>query len=108
MSEETVKEKQLAEKAMSDSMVEVHVKLYEPFYNFMKEYLAFFGSKQTVEDLCRKMIYDSVSCLHQELREFASADYKHIEEGAWFDKWPHLACVAIPDEKEKILGFTTP
>lgn len=90
-------EKEVAEKALTDNMIGVHVKLYEPFYNFMKEYLAFFGDKKPIEDLCRDMIYSDVNFLYRELKEFASNSTHHIEDGAWFEKHPHLAIVSHPD-----------
>ena len=94
-------EEELAEKTLKSNMVEGHVILYGPFYSFMKEYLAFFGSKQTVEGICRAMICDSVGLLYQELDEFASNPHKHIEKGAWFNRWPHIACVSWSDERDE-------
>jgi len=90
-------EKELAEKALTDNRIEVHVTLYEPFYNFMKEYLAFFGDKRTIEQLCRDMIYNDVNYLYQELTGFASESTHHVEEGSLFEKWPHLAITSYPD-----------
>jgi len=94
-------EKQLSEKTLENSIVEVHVKLYEPFYNFLKEYLAFFGSKEKIEDVCRQMVYNAIMLLHSNLRDFAYADFRYIEKGAWFGKWPHLGCVSFDSEDEE-------
>ena len=94
-------EKEVVEKAMTANMVDVTVSLYEPFYNFMKEYLAFFGDKKTVEELCRTMIYESVKFLQQELESFASQRQNLIEKGSWFNKWPHLAIVSTPDPEDE-------
>jgi len=94
-------EKEVVEKAMTANMVKVQVELYEPFYNFMKEYLAFFGDPKTVENLCRTMIYESVKFLQQELEAFASQRQNLIEKGSWFNKWPHLAIVSIPDTEDE-------
>jgi len=95
-------EKKLAEKTLTANMIDVHVQLYEPFHNFMKEYLAFFGSEQTIEDLCRTMIYECVKLLYSNLEDFAEGDFKHIEKSALFKKWPHIACAAFyaKDEEE--------
>lgn len=83
-------------------MIEVTVRFYEPFYNFMKEYLAYFGSEQTVEELCRMMIYESVKFLYKELEEFAYANsFRHIEKGSWFKKWPHISTVSFEEDKEE-------
>ncbi len=94
-------EKKLAEKTLTANMIDVNIQLYEPFYNFLKEYLAFFGSKQTIEDVCRSMIYDSVKLLHANLKDFAYGDFRYIENGAWFTKWPHLGCVAFDAQDEE-------
>lgn len=94
-------EKEVAEKALTDNMNEVHVTLYEPFYNFMKEYLAFFGDKRTIEDLCRSMIYSDVNHLYQELREFASKPNHFVKKGSWFDRWPHIAITSYPEPEEE-------
>jgi len=93
-------ENQLAKKTLKHNMVDVHVQLYEPFHNFLKEYLAFFGSKEPIEDVCRNMIYECIKFLHKHLDEFASDDFRYIEKGAFFNKWPHLGCVAF-DEQDK-------
>jgi len=92
-------EKKLAEKTLENSIVEVHVKLYEPFYNFLKEYLAFFGSKRPIEDVLRDMIYTEVKCLYAELGGFIKGE--HVEDGAWFNKWPHIAIASSPDDEEE-------
>jgi len=92
-------EKQLAEKTLEDNMVEVHVTLYEPFYNFLKEYLAFFGSKQTIENLCRGIVYQEVKYLYEKFEGFIKDE--HIEDGAWFNKWPHIGCVSFDAEDEE-------
>jgi len=95
-------EKQLAEKTLEHNMVDVHVQLYKPFHDFMKEYLTFFGDKKTVEELCRAMIYMSINRLFEELEEFASNRDKLIDKGSWFGRWPHIGCVSFDkyDEEE--------
>ena len=36
----------------------------EPFANFLKDYLAFFGSNMSTEDLCQQMVYEESRRLH--------------------------------------------
>lgn len=91
-------------KALDKNMVKVEVELYEPFYNFIKEYLAFFGSKNTVEDFCRIAIYDAVKDLYNQLGcrvlKEREGTGEFLEEDAWFNKWMHIAICSTPDNPE--------
>jgi len=84
-----------------DKRVEVRVILFQPFYDFMKEYLAFFGSKQTIEQFCMSLIYDRLSRLYRELRNFVSNRDNEIDRQAWFERWPHIATVCDPEPEEE-------
>lgn len=84
-------------KALEGEMIELKVTVFKPYVEFIKEYLAFFGSKKTIEDVCRQMICDDVKSLYRELKG-AGDDY--IEEGAWFNKHSFIACVSSPNEEE--------
>ena len=72
-------------------MVNVSVALYKPFHDFIKAYLAFFGSKQSIEDLCRSMIYKDTEALYRQLKGFP-----HIDGQDWFNKWSHIAITEEP------------
>ena len=98
-----VAEKASKEQVMSSKMIVVNVRLYEPFHKFIEQYLAFFGSKQTVEELCRTMIYNDVNFLFRELEEFLSATFVKtcIEKDALFNKWPHLSITAFEPKGEE-------
>ena len=76
-------------------MVNVSVALYKPFYEFIKAYLAFFGSKQSVEDLCRSMIYKNTQALYSRLKGFP-----FVEGQEWFSKWSHIAITEEPEIAE--------
>lgn len=93
-------EKELTKK--ENHMVQVTVTLYEPFYKFIKEYLAFFGDKKSIEEMCRTMICDDVKHLYHTLHQYLDSEVSHIEETAWFAKWPHIACTIEPEETENI------
>jgi len=95
-------EKALAKKTLEHNMIEVRIQLYEPFYKFMKDYLAFFGSKQSIEELGRIMIYQSVQTLYQKLEEFAKDPQNHLEESVCFNKWPHVAMTSFQNEEENL------
>ena len=76
-------------------MVNISVALYKPFHDFIKEYLRFFGSKQSIEDLCRSMIYKDTEALYRQLEGFP-----FIEGQDWFSKWPHIAITEEPETTE--------
>ena len=76
-------------------MVNVSVALYKPFHEFIKAYLAFFGSKQSIEDLCRSMIYKNTEALYRQLKGFP-----HIDGQDWFNKWSHIAIAEEPETAE--------
>ena len=65
--------------------------LYKPFHEFIKANLAFFGSKQSIEDLCRSMIYKNTEALYSQLKGFP-----HIDDQDWFNKWSHIAITEAP------------
>lgn len=81
-------------------MVTVQVDVCSPFVDFMKDYLAFFGSRKTLEDLCRKMIYDDVENLFNELHSWIGTAVSHLETTDFFSKYSFLGCVS--DSKEEL------
>lgn len=87
------------ENAKKDEMVTVQVDLFSPFVDFMKDYLAFFGSKKTLEDLCREMIYGDVGNLYNELHGWLETAVSHIETVDFFSKYSFLGCVSTPEEE---------
>ncbi|MCK4478427.1 hypothetical protein KAU88_07885 [Candidatus Bathyarchaeota archaeon] len=95
-------EKAIVEKTLDKNMVTVKLTLYKPFYDFIKEYLTFFGSKYPVEDFCRETVYREVQLLHQELQSFISDPnaYRHAEKDCWNNKWMHIAITSTPDNPE--------
>ena len=78
-------------------MVNVNVTLYKPFYEFIKAYLAFFGSKQSLEDVCREMIYQDIEALYNQLKGFP-----HIDDQDWFHKWGSVALAAFDSEVQEL------
>jgi hypothetical protein len=65
-------------KSMGEEMITVNMELFSPFVDFLKDFLRYFGSKKTLEDLCREMIYEQVGYLYNELHDFA--DKSHFLE----------------------------
>jgi len=88
------------EKVLEHEMVTVQVQLFKPFHDFIKAYAEFFGSKHSVEDVCRQMIYESANMLYNQLDEFQHAGFKYIEKNAWMNKWPHISITATQPEEE--------
>ena len=71
-------------------MIPVATEINEAFYNFLKEYLAFFGSHMTVEDLTAQMIYHECRRLQTEIAEFTEADH-YVGTRPWALKHPKVA-----------------
>lgn len=82
-----------------EKMTEVKVELSKPFVDFMKDYLAFFGSEQSLEDLCREMIYDDVKNLYNELHSWIKSAVSHIETVEFYKKYGFIGCVADSEEE---------
>jgi post-segregation antitoxin (ccd killing protein) len=93
--------KEAMAKLSGGEMVTVQVDLFSPFVDFMKDYLAYFGSKKTLEDLCREMIYDDVKNLYNELEGWIEDTVSHVEKGALFNKYGFLGCVSVSDPEEE-------
>lgn len=89
------------EKALKHEMVTVQVQLFKPFHDFIKAYAEFFGSKHSVEDVCRQMIYESSNMLYNQLDEFQHAGFKYIEKDSWMNKWPHISITATQPEEDQ-------
>lgn len=101
MNEQKNEEKAKALKALKGQMVSVNVTLFKPYYDFIKDYVQFFGSERSVAEICRMMIYANVNSLYQSLGAFVKDELTHVEKGAWFEKHSHIACVSFPEEKEE-------
>lgn len=98
----TEEEHKKAFRSLSDGeMVTVQVQMFSPFVDFMKDYLAFFGSKKSLEDLCREMIYDDVKNLYNELHGWLETAVSHIETVDFFGKYSFLGCVSDSEEEPK-------
>ena len=78
------------------TIIPVQVELFEPFVKFGKEYVTFFGSKDSFETFCMKLIYDGINRLHRDLTEFVhDKDSPHFIVGSeWFEKHTHLGIVS--------------
>lgn len=90
---------QLAEKTLDQ--VEVHTTLYKPFYEFLKELLAFYGSKETIEDISRQIIYEYIRGQYERIHDLICKDaVTKTYRQTWFDKWDKIAITCGPDEEE--------
>jgi hypothetical protein len=98
--EEKEHKKTFAALSGGNEMVTVQVDMFSPFVDFMKDYLAFFGSKKSLEDLCREMIYDDIKNLFNELHGWLGSTVSHVETVDFFSKYSFLGCVS--DSKEEL------
>ena len=78
----------------------VQVKLYKPFYEFIKAYLDFFADPSwTIEDLIRQMVYDSVVNIAEQIRCLNKDVNMHIPKEKWMRKWDAPVLCRYPDEE---------
>jgi len=89
-------------KALGFEILELRIPLCKPFYDFLKEYLQFFGSKQSVENLCTMMINDNVTRLYQDLQQWISdkVAVRYVDEAGWSKKHEHLDCCTSLGDQE--------
>lgn len=78
--------------------VGVQVELYKPFYDFLREYMAFFGVKCSMENFCRQLIHDRINSLYDDLNKFAN-DNVLLED--WPKKFPYLNIVCSDDPERE-------
>jgi hypothetical protein len=94
----TEAEKKDMARIMGGELIELKIELFSPYVDFMKEYLAFFGAKKSLEDLCREIIYEQVGYLYNELHDFADKSH-FLDSQAWYAKHPYVACTSVPEEE---------
>lgn len=80
-------------------MVVVQVDLFRPFVDFIKDYMSFFGIKQSIGDFYHAMIYQELEDLHNELSEFASDKRHFVDTDVWYWKHHLVADVAFDEEE---------
>ena len=85
---------------LKDQMVPVNVRIFQPYVDFIQEYLKFFNSQYSVEDFCRSAVCDTVKRLYRELDKFVDEPQHYVEDDALFKKWPFLSIFAVDDERE--------
>ena len=74
----------------------VQVKIFKPFYEFIKAYLEFFADESwTVEDFIRQAAYDSVLNILDQFKSFQEDNVTHIPDEKWLIKWK--VSVLFPD-----------
>lgn len=71
-------------------IIQLNVEITESFANFLKDYLEFFGSKMTIEDLAQQMIYEESSRLHVALTEYVAGNH-YVGRIPWFKKFREVA-----------------
>lgn len=83
--------------ATTNDMVPVNTSIDKDTLRFLKEYLAFFGSDMSIEDLARQMIYEEAQYLHGALKEFLSEPgvERYVSVGSWITKFKILTEVTM-------------
>ena len=79
----------------------VSVRIYKPFYEFIRAYLDFFADESwTIEDFIRQAVYDSVVNLVEQFRNFREdGNVTHIPNEKWMRKWDAPVLCRYPDEE---------
>ncbi|MCW4018344.1 MAG: hypothetical protein NWF00_06660 [Candidatus Bathyarchaeota archaeon] len=86
-------------------MITVTLEVFEPFHDFLKKYLAFFGSKMTLEELIQQMVYEESRRLYSALTEFTNDNNHYVGKHSWFTKHPEVAqTIRDCEETEKTTG----
>ncbi len=70
-----------------EKFAEVKTTLYQPFYDFLKDYMQFFSIPGPVEDYCRQLIYNQCRYLHSKLEDFVNDSTNMANKKAWFEKY---------------------
>jgi len=86
------------EAVLGGKMVQLRIPIFSPFLNFIREYLSFFGDKQTLETFCMKAVYDKCNILHSDLTQFAENKVHLLDPDAWYEKHSHLAITSTQPE----------
>lgn len=76
--------------AFKTKMVPVATEITEAFHNFLKDYITFFGTHMTVEDLVQQMIYHEAQRLQMEIAAFTEEDH-YVGTRPWALKHPAVA-----------------
>ena len=80
----------------------VQVRIYKPFYEFIKAYLDFFADPSwKVEDFVRQTVYDSVLNLVEQLGCLRNDVNMHIPKEKWMAKWKQPVLFQYPDEERE-------
>jgi len=79
---------------------EIKTQLYEPFYNLLKEYLAFSGADLSLDVFCRQIIYQYTRQLYLQIRDLAAKQPLDLRE-SWFHKWTDIAITIDEGEDDE-------
>jgi hypothetical protein len=85
---------------LGGEMIQLKITVFSPFLNFIREYLSFFGDKQTLETFAMKAVYDKCNILHSDLTQFAENKMHLLDPDAWYEKHSHLAITSTQPEEE--------
>jgi len=86
---------------LQGEMIDLRISLFSPYVEFLKDYLRFFGSKDQLEILCMKIIYQKAGDLHRELTQFAENKVHLLDDAEWYWKHSHVAMTDDQLEEQK-------
>ena len=84
-------------------IISLKIELCKPFYDFLKEYLNFFGSHYTVEEFCRSIVHNEVKILFNDLDDLTRSNESLLDKSDFFKKHFYIGTVSFPDPEEETL-----
>ncbi len=78
-------------------LVQLRITVMSPFVDFIKEYMRFFGCKDTLETFCMSAIYDRVQSLNGDLEKFAGTHGLNASD--WLQRFNERTHGPSPDEE---------
>jgi len=88
-------DEKISKQETDDEIVTVNVRLGKWFHDFIKDYLEFIGSTDTVEDFCRDAIFGDIDALQDQLHGL-----DHFNAKDFFNKYPHVCMLDTKGELE--------
>jgi hypothetical protein len=87
--------------AVGGELLEFSITVFSPYVDFAKDYMKFFNTHGTIEDLFRSLIYRGLGNLCEDLDTFAH-DPKHVlDKDAFYSKYSHVSLTTYEEPEDK-------
>lgn len=85
------------EEASKTPLAKVEFELGQFALDFLRDYLKFLGSNETVEDVARTVFFEEICSLRDKLR-----DMPHQQDGDFFKKYPYVGLLESREEQKRL------